>query len=136
MSCCEAGCAPLRRGVAGQSRRPATTGTPWGFSDARNLAGHWGRRGIWSTRSMSSLLEAGFGRSPTDVHAARLATPVVPVTPLREGILQLEQALPLHYGGSLEGVRVAWRVTGNPDGPLVAALGGISAGRAVADIGT
>ena len=85
---------------------------------------------------MSSLLEAGFGRSPTDVHAARLATPVVPVAPLREGILQLEQALPLHYGGSLEGVRVAWRVTGNPDGPLVAALGGISAGRAVADIGT
>ena len=85
---------------------------------------------------MSSLLEAGFGRSPTDVHAARLATPVVPVAPVREGILQLEQALPLHLGGSLDGVRVAWRVTGNPDGPLVAALGGISAGRAVADIGT
>jgi homoserine O-acetyltransferase len=85
---------------------------------------------------MSSLLEAGFGRSPTDVHAARVATPVVPAAPLREGILQLEQALPLHHGGSLEGVRVAWRVTGNPDGPLVAALGGISAGRAVADIGT
>ena len=61
---------------------------------------------------------------------------VVPVAPMREGILQLEQALPLHHGGSLEGVRVAWRVTGNPDGPLVAALGGISAGRAVADIGT
>lgn len=85
---------------------------------------------------MSSLPEAGFGRSPPDVHVTRLATPVVPIAPMREGILQLEQPLPLHLGGSLEGVRVAWRVTGNPDGPLVAALGGISAGRAVADIGT
>ena len=56
---------------------------------------------------MSSLLEAGFGRSPPDVHAARLATPVVPVAAMREGILQLEQALPLHHGGSLEGVRIA-----------------------------
>ena len=83
---------------------------------------------------MSSLLEAGFGRSPTDVHAARLATPVVPNAPVREGVLQL-QPLTLHLGGRLEDVRVAWRVTGNPDGPLVAALGGISAGRAVADVG-
>ena len=85
---------------------------------------------------MSSLSEAGFGRGPLDVHAARLATPAVPVAPVREGVLQLEQPLRLHHGGSLEGVRVAWRVTGNPEGPLVAALGGISAGRAVADIGT
>jgi homoserine O-acetyltransferase len=84
---------------------------------------------------MTSLSQAGLARSPTDVHA-RLAIPAVPETPVREGILQLDQGLPLHLGGRLEGVRVAWRVTGNPDGPLVAALGGISAGRAVADIGT
>jgi len=83
---------------------------------------------------MSSLLEAGFGRSP-DVPVARLATPVVPLTPLREGVLELDH-LSLHWGGRLDGVRVAWRVTGNPNGPLVAALGGISAGRVVADIGT
>lgn len=85
---------------------------------------------------MSSLLQAGVARSSAEVHAARLATPAVPVTPVREGILQLDQPLPLHLGGRLDGVRVAWRVTGNPDGPLVAALGGISAGRAVADVGT
>ena len=84
---------------------------------------------------MSSLLEAGFGRSPTDLPAARLATPVVPLTPMREGVLELDH-LALHLGGRLDGVRVAWRVTGNPNGPLVAALGGISAGRVVADIGT
>ena len=85
---------------------------------------------------MTSLLHAGSARSATDLHLARLATPAVPVTPVREGILQLDQPLPLHLGGRLDAVRVAWRVTGNPHGPLVAALGGISAGRAVADIGT
>ncbi len=85
---------------------------------------------------MSSLLQAGVTRSPVEVHAARLATPVAPVTPVREGILQLDQPLPLHLGGRLDGVRIAWRVTGNPGGPLVAALGGISAGRTVADVGT
>jgi homoserine O-acetyltransferase len=85
---------------------------------------------------MTSLSHAGSARSATDLHAARLATPVVPVTPMREGILQLDQPLALHYGGRLDGVRVAWRLTGNPEGPIVAALGGISAGRVVADIGT
>ncbi|HKU13122.1 MAG TPA: homoserine O-succinyltransferase [Steroidobacteraceae bacterium] len=85
---------------------------------------------------MSSLSQAGVARSPTDVHAAGLSTPVVPATPVRQGILQLEQPLSLHHGGRLDGVRVAWRITGNPDGPLVAALGGISAGRTVADVGT
>jgi homoserine O-acetyltransferase len=59
-----------------------------------------------------------------------------PSWPVREGVLQLERPLPLHYGSRLEKVRIAWRVTGNPDGPLVVALGGISAGRFVADVGT
>jgi homoserine O-acetyltransferase len=85
---------------------------------------------------MSSLSQGGVVRSSTDVRAARLAAPVVTVAPVREGILQIDPALSLHHGGRLEGVRVAWRVTGNPDGPLVAALGGISAGRSVADVGT
>lgn len=85
---------------------------------------------------MTSLSQASAVRSSADLHAGRLATPVVPVTPVREGILQLDQPLPLHLGGRLDSVRVAWRVTGNPHGPMVAALGGISAGRAVADLGT
>src|SRR5262249_60039619 len=55
---------------------------------------------------------------------------------VRRGIMQLEQPLSLHHGGRLDAVRIAWRVTGNPEGPLVAALGGISAGRAVADVDT
>ncbi len=83
---------------------------------------------------MSSSLQVGAIRSPDAIGSHRAAHSVA--APVREGVLQLEQPLPLHHGGSLDGVRVAWRVTGNPDGPLVAALGGISAGRAVADIGT
>lgn len=84
---------------------------------------------------MSSLLQAGAVRSSTDAIAGRLAASSV-TTPVREGILQLEHPLSLHLGGRLDNVRIAWRVTGNPDGPLVAALGGISAGRIVADVGT
>ncbi len=85
---------------------------------------------------MSSLLQAGVARGSAEVQVARLATAPVPATPVREGILQLDQPLSLHLGGRLDGVRIAWRVTGNPNGPLVAALGGISAGRAVADLDT
>jgi homoserine O-acetyltransferase/O-succinyltransferase len=85
---------------------------------------------------MSSLSHAAAARSSTEVHAARLTPPVVPATPVREGTLQLDTPVELHLGGRLDAVRVAWRVTGNPAGPLVAALGGISAGRAVADLGT
>lgn len=47
-----------------------------------------------------------------------------------EGILELPGTLPLHYGGRLDGVRIAWRLAGER-GPVVAALGGISAGRYV-----
>jgi homoserine O-acetyltransferase/O-succinyltransferase len=88
--------------------------------------------------TMSSVVETGAlrnppgvvpGNSPVRASRARGAS-------VREGVLQLEKPLPLHYGGRLEQVRIAWRVTGNIDGPLVAALGGISAGRLVADVGT
>jgi homoserine O-acetyltransferase/O-succinyltransferase len=53
------------------------------------------------------------------------------VTELREGILEVPGVLQLHHGGQLEGVRVAWRLAGRPHGPVVAALGGISAQRIV-----
>lgn len=52
---------------------------------------------------------------------------------VHQGTLQLETALALHYGGRLDDVVVGWRLVGNPEGPVVAALGGISAGRVVAD---
>ena len=51
-------------------------------------------------------------------------------SPVREGVLEIPGALRLHFGGQLDGVRVAWRLVGD-HGPVVAALGGISAGRFV-----
>ncbi len=50
-----------------------------------------------------------------------------------EGILKIPGAFPLHFGEVLEDVSVAWRLTraSIPDAPVVAALGGISAGRKV-----
>lgn len=50
---------------------------------------------------------------------------------VREGVLEIPGTLPLHFGGRLENVRVAWRLVGNDSGPVAAVLGGISAGRAV-----
>ena len=52
-----------------------------------------------------------------------------PETTVREGVLEIPGAFKLHFGGHLDNVRVAWRLVGN--GPVVAALGGISAGRFV-----
>jgi len=50
----------------------------------------------------------------------------------REGVLAIPGRFPLHFGGELEGVELAWRLVGT-QGPVVAALGGISAGRHVCD---
>ncbi len=49
---------------------------------------------------------------------------------VQEGVLEIPGAFALHFGGHLDDVRVAWRLTGT-EGPVVAALGGISAGRLV-----
>jgi homoserine O-acetyltransferase len=48
-----------------------------------------------------------------------------------QGILSLQGTFPLHHGGSLPGVRVAWRLEGAAGGPVVVALGGISAHRRI-----
>ncbi|HEY5807962.1 MAG TPA: alpha/beta fold hydrolase, partial [Povalibacter sp.] len=68
----------------------------------------------------------------TTIDAARSAPSTA--TPgelsVREGVLDMPGAFNLHLGGHIENVRVAWRLTGDR-GPVVAALGGISAGRYV-----
>jgi homoserine O-acetyltransferase len=53
---------------------------------------------------------------------------------VREGLLELSP-LRLHFGGNLDRARLAWKLTGNLSGPVVVALGGISAGRHVASDG-
>jgi homoserine O-acetyltransferase len=50
--------------------------------------------------------------------------------PVREGVLSIPGSLALHFGGHLQDVQIAWRLAGDR-GPVVAALGGISAGRYV-----
>jgi homoserine O-acetyltransferase len=55
---------------------------------------------------------------------------------VHEGVLALNDVLPLHFGGELRDVQIAWRLVGDPAAPVIAALGGISAGRAVVDTAT
>ncbi|MGH2447769.1 MAG: hypothetical protein ACRDFS_04100, partial [Chloroflexota bacterium] len=45
--------------------------------------------------------------------------------PVAEGVLELPGNWPLHHGGRLPAVRIAWRHTGAQDAPVVCALGGI-----------
>jgi homoserine O-acetyltransferase/O-succinyltransferase len=48
-----------------------------------------------------------------------------------EGVLELPDSFSLHFGGVLSSVRIAWRLAGAANAPVVAVLGGISAGRNV-----
>ena len=63
----------------------------------------------------------------TSLHpAAPAASPLI-----REGVLELAGTTPLHHRGELTDVRIAWRMTGLEEAPVVCALGGISAHRRV-----
>lgn len=68
-----------------------------------------------------------------DAGAVREAAPEAFTPVLREGVLRIPGDFPLHFGGRLQDVQVAWRIAGAVDGPLVVALGGISSGRYVAN---
>ena len=74
---------------------------------------------------MIGVNDSGPARSPAD--GANGAGQSIPV---REGVLEIPGPLALHFGGYLHDVKVAWRLVGD-NGPTVAALGGISAGRMV-----
>jgi homoserine O-acetyltransferase len=52
---------------------------------------------------------------------------------VREGILEVPGEVSLYHGGRLMGIRVAWRLVGPANAPVVCALGGISANRRVFD---
>jgi homoserine O-acetyltransferase len=51
---------------------------------------------------------------------------------VREGTLEVPGEFPLHYGGTLASVRIAWHLSGPAHAPVIAALGGLSAHRRVA----
>ncbi len=64
--------------------------------------------------------------SGTESHARRL-----PAQSVREGLFEIPGGLSLYHGGTLPTVRVAWRMAGAANAPVVCALGGISASRRV-----
>jgi homoserine O-acetyltransferase len=57
------------------------------------------------------------------------------IASVREELLTLGGEVPLHHGGSLSGLKIAWRLVGPAGAPVVAALGGISAHRRVCGMG-
>ncbi len=61
-------------------------------------------------------------------HVAPVSAPEIIV---REGILDIPGEVSLHHGGRLSGIRIAWRLAGPANAPVVCALGGISANRRV-----
>src|ERR1700728_1969139 len=64
-------------------------------------------------------------------HRAHLAPVPAPEMVVREGILDGPGEVLLYHGGRLSGIRVAWRLAGPANAPVVCALGGISANRRV-----
>jgi homoserine O-acetyltransferase len=65
----------------------------------------------------------------TATRGARVTSLHAPL--IREGVLELDGRRPLHHHGELTDVRIAWRMTGPEEAPVVCALGGISAHRRV-----
>ncbi len=53
---------------------------------------------------------------------------------LREGVIALDGPLALHFGGRLESVEIAYRMTGAREAPVVLVLGGISSGRNISAV--
>jgi homoserine O-acetyltransferase len=84
---------------------------------------------LWSARSMTALHDAAVPK-PAAHSAADAAR-----ADIQDGILTLEDGLNLFLGSALPRVQVAWRLVGAIDAPVVAALGGISAGRYVSSDG-
>lgn len=64
-------------------------------------------------------------------HRAHLAPVSAPEVVVREGMLDVPGEVSLYHGGRLSGIRIAWRLAGPANAPVVCALGGISANRRV-----
>ena len=67
-------------------------------------------------------------------HRGHLAPVPAPEMVVREGMLDVPGEVSLYHGGRLSNVRVAWRLVGPANAPVVCALGGISSTRRVFDL--
>jgi homoserine O-acetyltransferase/O-succinyltransferase len=81
--------------------------------------------------SSSALLDGAADPSSLDPAAALRPISLPVGQACEEGVLVLERPFELHFGGTLPRVEVAYRLAGARDAPVVAVLGGISAGRNV-----
>ncbi|RYZ62916.1 MAG: alpha/beta fold hydrolase, partial [Proteobacteria bacterium] len=81
-------------------------------------------------RTMGPCLETALNgvSDPLDLHGESVSASLPGE---REGLWRLDAPFPLHHGGSLPELVVAWRLAGNLSGPIVLVLGGISASRRV-----
>ncbi len=79
---------------------------------------------------MNAIVEPVRVQLPSPVAVVGPAT-VVDAGAVREGVLEIPGEMALYHGGRLSGVRVAWRLIGPANAPVVCALGGISASRRV-----
>jgi homoserine O-acetyltransferase/O-succinyltransferase len=68
---------------------------------------------------------------PAIRHQGHLAPVTAPDEVVREGMLEVPGEVSLYHGGRLSGIRIAWRLAGPANAPVVCALGGISANRRV-----
>jgi homoserine O-acetyltransferase len=69
--------------------------------------------------------------NPQTIRSESAADPAASHAQVREGVLAIPGEVQLHFGGALQSVSVAWRLTGPAGAPVVVALGGISASRRV-----
>lgn len=78
-------------------------------------------------------MNASLDTVPSTTRQKRVARESAPAQDLtvREGILELPGEISLYHGGKLAGMRVAWRMVGPANAPVVCAIGGISANRRV-----
>jgi homoserine O-acetyltransferase len=82
-----------------------------------------------TSRAKGSGVSAG---SPATAGSAQgNSAPVSGEITIREGILEVPGEVALYHGGKLSGMRIAWRIAGPANAPVVCALGGISAHRRV-----
>lgn len=91
-----------------------------------------------TAESPASVIDATTGAldgaaDPSSLDPAAASRPLAlpHVYECREGVLTLAQPLALHFGGALPRVEIAYRIAGARGAPVVAVLGGISAGRNV-----
>ena len=77
-------------------------------------------------------MNASFEAVPISARAQLGPVPAsAPDNGVREGILEVPGEVSLYHGGKLAGMRIAWRLAGPANAPVVGALGGISANRRV-----